>query len=483
MGKIGTRNFLVTALTVVICIMVLCSLLLVQLYQYSAREKFQSLETDGNSLTGLAYIWQTTPYRLDTTAMRDVLTKQADLNNTRILVTDAFGNIKIYADPSGSGENAGALPAGVLEKIAAQTVYKEVGTLNGYYRNRILNVGLAISDPAGNFRGAVIVSAPANSITIMFRSFMRGVAVITLFVLVLAAAITFFVAQRTTRPLKDMAAASRSFAMGNFTARVAVTGRDEISELARSFNSMADSMEQLERLRSEFIANVSHELKTPMTTIGGFIDGILDGTIPPDRQEHYLTIVSSEIHRLSRMVARLLLATRLQSGQQDLNITTLDISAVISTAIVNAEQSIEAKGLNVDVDLPETRCYVRGDSDALAQVVNNLVDNAVKYSNDGGRMAVSVREHGDSVYVSVFNTGVGIAPEQLSHVFDRFYKADRSRGMDKNSTGLGLYIVKAILNNLHQTITAESEYGQWARFTFTLDAVRHPDRAVPPEEL
>ena len=480
MNKIATRNFLITAMTILICIVIFCSLLLVQLYQYSVDEKFHSLETDAYSLTMLAYTWKTASYRVDTTVLRNTLVSQAALNNTRIMITDPYGHIDMYADPYENGLEGGTLSTGLMTAIRSTDVFKEIGTLSGYYQHHLLSVALPITDAAGSFRGAVIVSAPTSSITQIFKNFMRGVMIITLFVMLLAAALIYFVSQKFTRPLKDMAAASKSFALGDFTARVSVSGNDEIANLARSFNFMAESMEKLEKLRSEFIANVSHELKTPMTTIGGFIDGITDGTIPPDKAPHYLEIVSAEVHRLSRLVSKLLLATRLQSGAQDLNITNVDISSIVSTAVINAEQAIEEKHLSVDVDLPDKRCYVRGDADALMQVVTNLLDNAVKYGNEGGRISVTIAERNDKVFVSVFNTGKGIAKEQLPFIFDRFYKADRSRGMDKSSTGLGLYIVKSILNNLHQEIVAESEYGHWIRFTFTLEPSKRGGKPPAP---
>lgn len=483
MGKIAIRNFLITALTIVICMVVFSSLLLVQLYQYSVDEKFNNLETDGYALAELAYVWKTAPYRVDTTSLVNTLAVQAERNDTRLMIVGSRGEVEMYADSYEHGLNGGRLDAAVMERIRENAVYKEVGTLSGYYRHRLLSVALPIVDDAGLFRGAVIISTPTSAIMQLFANFLRGVFAISLFVLLLAAALIYFVSQRFTRPIKDMAAAARSFSRGDFSARVRVSGHDEVADLARSFNSMADSLGQLEQLRSEFIANVSHELKTPMTTIGGFVDGIIDGTIPKDREDYYLGIVSAEIQRLSRLVQKLLLATRLQSGMQDLNITTVDISSIVTSAALGAEQAIEEKRLDVDIDLPESRLLVRADADAITQVVTNLIDNAVKYSDEGGRISVSITERSGRVFVSVFNTGRGISKEQLPYIFDRFYKTDRSRGMDKASTGLGLYIVKSILNNLGQEIVAESEYGKWARFTFTLEPARHArlTPAVPVE--
>ena len=199
------------------------------------------------------------------------------------------------------------------------------------------------------------------------------------------------------------------------------------------------------------------------------------GNTNHDRQEHYLGIVSEEVQRLSRLVTKLLLATRMQSGTKDLNIVPIDICSVVSSVLVGAEQTIEARNLSVEVNYEDDRIFVHGDRDGLTQVVSNLIDNAVKYNRDGGHLAVTVEKFGEKVFVTVFNTGEGIKEEDLPYIFDRFYKADRSRGLDKKSTGLGLYLVKSIIKNLHQDITAESSYGNWVRFVFTLEPAKPPE--------
>ena len=167
----------------------------------------------------------------------------------------------------------------------------------------------------------------------------------------------------------------------------------------------------------------------------------------------------------------------MQSGAKDLNLGPVDICSIISSVLVGAEQAIEDRGLEVQVDYAEDRVFVLGDRDGLTQVVSNLIDNAVKYNRDGGHLAVTVERFEEKVFVTVFNTGEGIRQEDIPYVFDRFYKADRSRGLDKKSTGLGLYLVKSILKNLHQQIAAESSYGNWVRFTFTLEPTAPPETA------
>ena len=255
--------------------------------------------------------------------------------------------------------------------------------------------------------------------------------------------------------------------MGDFDARVRVRGQDEIAELAVAFNNMAQSLAELEEQRSTFLANVSHDLRTPMTSISGFIDGILDGTIPPENRDHYLNIVSVEIKRLSRLVRTLLDLSRIQCGERKFNMVNFDAAEMAMTILFSFEKQIDQKRLNVVFDC-EDKMYVLADSDAIHQVLYNLIDNAVKFSYEGGELRVSLKERDKNVLVEVYNEGKGIPATDLPHVFDRFYKADKSRGLDKTGVGLGLFIVKAILQAHGENITVTSEEEKNCCFSMTL---------------
>jgi signal transduction histidine kinase len=243
---------------------------------------------------------------------------------------------------------------------------------------------------------------------------------------------------------------------------------DELGELTASFNAMAESLEKSEEKRREFIANVSHELKTPMTTIAGFADGLLDGTIPPENQEKYLSTISAETKRLSRLVRRMLELSRLQAAErEDLQRMTFDISEVLRRTLLNFADKINARGLDVDARVPEERIDVLGDEDAVTQVVYNLLDNAVKFSRAGSVLGLSLWKQGSKAYVSVKNTGDTIPEAEIPLLFDRFHKTDRSRSRDRDGVGLGLYIVKTILNNHGEDIAVTSREGV-TEFVFTL---------------
>ena len=273
-----------------------------------------------------------------------------------------------------------------------------------------------------------------------------------------------------TRPLELMADATRSYAAGDFSPRIDIERNDEIGELATAFNTMAGSLAQLESSRRSFVANVSHELKTPMTTIGGFIDGMLDGTIPPSEQERYLQTVSKEVKRLSRIVVSMLNLSKIEAGQLELKFTDVNLSDMVLSTLLNFEKKINDGKIEIrGLEYLGTH-YVRADSDMLSQVVYNLVDNAVKFTPEHGYISVSITENNGYIEAAVTNSGAGIAPDELSRIFERFYKVDKSRSFDAKSTGLGLYIAKTILDLHGGDISASSEEGRYTRFVFRLPA-------------
>ena len=221
-------------------------------------------------------------------------------------------------------------------------------------------------------------------------------------------------------------------------------------------------------MRRNFIANISHELKTPMTTIAGFIDGILDGTIPPEKQKHYLGIVSQEVKRLSRLVRTMLDLSRIDSGEMKLRPARFDLTNTVFSALLSFEDAIETKKIEVRGLEDTESIFVDGDPDMIHQVVYNLIDNAVKFTNEGGYIEIRVRGIPGKTVVSVENSGAGIAPDELPLIFDRFYKTDKSRSQDKNGMGLGLYIVRTIIRLHGGEIKAESVQNEFCRFVFWL---------------
>ena len=273
---------------------------------------------------------------------------------------------------------------------------------------------------------------------------------------------------RLTKPLKLMSEASRAMAKGDFSKRIPVMSDDEIGELAVSFNMMTNSLAQLEGMRKSFVANVSHELKTPMTTIGGFIDGILDGTIEKDRQSYYLDIVSNEVKRLSRLVQSMLSMARLESGEFVLKPELFDLRELLCSIVISQEQRIEQKKLSI-VGLDELQdISITADKDLIHQAIYNLVDNAIKFSPENGKITFTLKNENKKVAFTIVNNGKGIPENELPLVFERFYKVDKSRSASKNSTGLGLYIVKTIITAHGGNLTVSSKENVFTSFKVTL---------------
>jgi len=270
-----------------------------------------------------------------------------------------------------------------------------------------------------------------------------------------------------------MSDAAKRMAKGDFSRRIPVVSDDEIGELSISFNNMTNSLAQLEGMRRSFVANVSHELRTPMTTIGGFIDAILDGTIDGDTQKHYLMIVSEEIKRLSRLVESMLCLAKLESGEQKINPQVFDIVKATRNIVVSQDRRISDKNIEIK-GLEDDGITVNADYDLIYQVIFNLTDNAIKFTNDGGIIEFIIQKEGVKVTFAVRNTGSYIERADIKYIFDRFYKADKSRSVNKNGTGLGLYISKTIIDIHGGTISADSRAGEYTEFCFSL--IEHTDK-------
>lgn len=300
----------------------------------------------------------------------------------------------------------------------------------------------------------------------------------TLFALLMAFILVYLVSLRLTKPLREMSAAAKQYATGDFSKRIhikrgrlRIMGQDETDELIQAFNSMAQALATLEMSRRSFVANVSHELKTPMTTIGGFIDGILDGTIEPEKEAQYLKIVSDEVKRLSRLVTGMLNMSKIEAGELDLKPSKFDISEMIFRTLLSFEQIIDSKHIDIrGLDSFESNTLT-ADKDMINQVVYNLVDNAVKFTPEGGYIEVSSKSDAEKVIVKIRNSGRGIPSDEIDKIFERFYKIDKSRSYDIKGAGMGLYIVKTIIELHGGQIAARSEEGQYTEFIFQIPLI------------
>jgi signal transduction histidine kinase len=264
-----------------------------------------------------------------------------------------------------------------------------------------------------------------------------------------------------------MTAAAKRFETGDFSHKIEISGDNELSYLAASLNDMAAAIELAEVNRANFISNVSHELKTPITTIGGFADGMIDGTIPKERFKEYLKIVSSEVRRLSRLVSNMLSLSSFEEGAKRLTITRFDVVPIFIETAIFFEKQIGEKQIEIS-GLDREPFYIEADEDLIRQVIFNLFENAVKFTDKDGAINIAMNESATLLSVAVKNTGKGLLPDELAQVFDRFYKTDKSRGVDKTGVGLGLPIVSAIIKLHGGNLIAKSDPGSFTEFEFSL---------------
>ena len=346
--------------------------------------------------------------------------------------------------------------------------YHQTTRLDGMFERQHYVAARVLAAENGAIRGYLFVAATTESfsdyLADMVSNFMLSASLMLLF----ASILTLVITQRLTGPLHEISEAAQKFGGGDFSTRVQVDGDDEVALLARNFNTMAENLAAIDTSRSQFMGNIAHELRTPMTTIKGFIDGMLDGTIPPELRDHYLHIVSQETGRLARLVQNMLDISKLESGEYRVNARMYNIWDSLTGAAFAAEQRISAAGIEVEGFEDARRTLVYADPDLIHQVVYNLVDNAIKFTPKGGVIRLAAVNLGPEVEVEIWNSGQGIAPEALPFVFERFYKEDSSRGLHARGSGLGLHICKVLVKLSGGQIRVESKQGEWCRFVFTL---------------
>lgn len=370
------------------------------------------------------------------------------------------------------------LPDSIRKTLADGDTYAGLNTLGFYDSPRfVVAIPSRATGDGAVLAGPVLAITEPNNMTEMWRAFLGIFTLTAITVLLVAFMATATTTMQQTKPINDIVSAARKFAEGNFDARVYDSGRDdEIGELTEAFNAMADSLQRTEQQRREFVANVSHELKTPMTTIAGYADGILDGVISPEEERQYLTIISEESRRLSRLVRRMLDVSQLQNIDMIKEKHPFDLSESMRRVLVSMEKKITDRGLDVEVEIPEDAIMVLGDNDLLTQVIYNLLENAVKFALPDSTLFLGVETRGQKAVVTVRNHGETIAEDEIPKLFERFHKSDRSRGMDKDGVGLGLYIVRTILEQHREKITATSKDGVTS-FSFTVQLAQQGRRS------
>ncbi len=406
--------------------------------------------------------------------LANTLNTMCTANNCDIFICDLGGNVilcremingEVFNNNYCKTHSEYQVPGSIIRQ-AKNGKYSDITLLGDIYSVNQLVVGSPIK-AGSNVVGIVFAS---KSVASTIYSYVSSIAQIVIFsgavVLIAVTMVTYYMVYRLTRPLRQMSYATKRFAEGDFSYKIPEKGDDELTDLAKALNKMASSLSVLEGSRRSFVANVSHELKTPMTTIGGFIDGILDGTIPEEKEAYYLNIVSEEVKRLSRLVTGMLNMSKLEAGEMQINAKEFDLSESVIKTILNFETKINSKSIDI-LGLDTLEAFrVKADEDMIMQVIYNLIDNAIKFTPSNGVISFKLFSADNKAYFSIRNSGDGVSAEELEKIFERFYKIDKSRSFDVKGAGLGLYIVQNIIKLHGGEIKATSEEGHYTDFSF-----------------
>ena len=389
-----------------------------------------------------------------------------------LFFTDNDGRVMIASSPDKL--ESLTVPEEMMEKIDASDAdyYHVFGTLGGMLDGKSYITVSEMRNEHGQPSGYLFLCSSGEQLTQFKQQFWSNFLLSACVMLLCASILTKILMRQLTDPLQKVTDAAQRFGGGDLSVRVeGVEGEGEAADLARTFNRMADNIQMNDNSRGQFMGNIAHELRTPMTTIKGFVDGILDGTIPPDMQNHYLQLVSEETGRLARLIQNMLDLSKLESGEYQVNARMFNIWETITGVALSAEQRINDGMIDIDGLTMDEKVLVYADPDLIHQVVYNLLDNAIKFTPAGGTIRFGVEKLGPEAEISIWNSGQGISPEALPYVFQRFYKEDRSRGLHARGAGLGLNICKVLVNLSGGQIRVESQQGEWCRFVFTLPTV------------
>lgn len=482
--SIFSKYFRICAGVVIATVVLLGTMFMMFASRYFSDEKQKLLDKNADiaaRMVLLNYVTDTsngTAYILkeDKESLKQVMQLFAQPNESVIFFTDAQGVTQICTEDAPCLHTTYQISGKVLDQ-AKNGEFFEMGRLSGIYKETYYTMAKPVVTTDGLLMGYIFISVSAQELHAFLMEMLRIFLLCAASVLLIAFIATYFATAKMIRPLREMSQAAVAFGKGDLSARVKVDSDDEIGQLAVSFNNMAQSLSTLESMRRSFVANVSHELRTPMTSIAGFIDGILDGTIAKERQTEYLRIVSEEVKRLSRLVRSMLSLSRIEAGELKISSTQFNIVETICQTVFSFEHSIEEKGLDIQ-GLDRDRVMVEADPDLIHQVVYNLTENAVKFVNQGGYLSFSFTVESGMTYVGIRNSGEGLAKEEIPKVFDRFYKTDRSRGVDKSGVGLGLYIVRSIINLHGGTIIVRSVPGEYTEFVFSVPTAKVKNPAL-----
>lgn len=315
----------------------------------------------------------------------------------------------------------------------------------------------------------IVIHYQMERLYIRRSSALRISQVLFILMYILASVMPFLYYFRVHRQLQNITHGITEYTNGNLAYRIPIKSNNEMAYLGNALNYMSDILNQNSQYQRQFVSNISHDFRSPLTSIKGYVNAILDGTIPPENQEHYLQIIASEADRLEKLTKSLQTLNELDIKKRTINRTHFDINQTVLTSAAVFEGTYAGKDIHLDLDLSEGELLVNADVEQIQQVISNLLDNAIKFSPEHSSIKIETKRKGGRVFVSITDQGCGISKENLPKIWTRFYKADMSRGKDRKGSGLGLAIVKEIINAHGQQIDVISTEGVGTEFIFTLE--------------
>ncbi len=401
----------------------------------------------------------------DLSDLHDDLASIATAENVEIWLIDTSGTILLNTDASLSDSSA------VIEDfdpISLGSSYYSIGNFFGCFSVKTLSVMVPVNYNL-NLRGYVAIHCPYSTVIDLREGFLLDFYILALGIFLVIGAALVLLLILIYGPLRKITLGAKEYASGNFAYKIPVSSDDELGYLANTLNYMSSEMEKTGEFQRKFIANVSHDFRSPLTSIKGYIEAILDGTIPVEMQDRYLRIVLNETQRLNKLTEETLTLNNLDNKGFLLNITRFDINQVIKDTAASFEGTCKERKIRLELLLTEDVMKVSADVGRIQQVLYNLLDNAIKFSPTSSSIEIETTVRHEKLYISVRDHGVGIPRDSIQEIWKRFYKIDTSRGKDKRGTGLGLSIVQEIIQAHGQKIDVISTEGAGTEFIFTLD--------------
>lgn len=438
--------------------------------QFAINQKSQILLKNVAYVETISHYYLTNQNLENDERFKEAIDFVAGTTETAVDVFDINGMAIISSGQEVSDEKFRMISKKVTEPVLKGKQFISMNAYRDQYGDNYLTVASPLITD-GEVFGGVVFNQRIPEIKSVYAFVANRIVHVLILLMVLSFILFGFLSIKVTSPIRRISAAVKEFSKGNFKKRVDYSSKNELGELARNINDMASSLDNLETSRKGFISDVTHELRTPLTTISGFVGGIIDGTIPKESHNEYLEVVLSESKRLSRLISNLVQVTKMENGEIKPDRTNFDISELVRQTLIKFEMIITPKNIDVSLNIPESKVVVNADKDKISQVLINLINNAVKFTPEDGKLVIDITVKKDKAYISVENSGPGIDENDLKYIWDRFYKGDKSRGEDRTGMGLGLYIVKRIIDLHDENITVTSIKDKKTTFEFTLPVV------------